>query len=115
SFTPSYTLFPYTTLFRSKVYIVFPRALSFDALYNNTLDKLDIYANKITNFYMTGYLRDYIAFIFSFFTVLLLGVFFYVDAFAFSIEGDATINIFAWILVGSIIIAGMTILFASSR
>lgn len=104
----------YLTYFK-KVYIVFPRALSFDALYNNTLDKLDIYANKITNFYMTGYLRDYIAFIFSFFTVLLLGVFLYVDAFAFSIEGDATINIFAWILVGSIIIAGMTILFASSR
>ena len=107
-------IYVYLTYFK-KVYIVFPRALSFDALYNNTLDKLDIYANKITNFYMTGYLRDYIAFIFSFFTVLLLGVFFYVDAFAFSIEGDATINIFAWILVGSIIIAGMTILFASSR
>ncbi|MEJ8778887.1 Na+/H+ antiporter subunit A [Pseudogracilibacillus sp. ICA-222130] len=107
-------IYIYLTYFK-KVYVVFPRSLSFDALYNNTLEKLDIYANKITNFYMTGYLRDYIAFIFSFFTVLLLGVFFYVDAFAFSMEGDAAMNIFAWILVVSIIIAGMTILLASSR
>src|SRR5699024_9769940 len=76
---------------------------------------MDLYANKITNFYMTGYLRDYMAFIFGFFTVLLLGTSIYLGAFQFTLKGDQAVSVFAWILTSTLIIAGITILFASSR
>src|SRR5699024_9327924 len=98
-----------------KIYIVFPRSFSFDTLYNNLLTSIDKYANTITNFYMTGFLRDYIAFVFVFFTVVLSGTLFSLNAFTFTLADDQPVSIFAWILTITIAIAGVTILFAQSR
>lgn len=107
-------IYAYLNYFK-KIYVVFPRSFSFDRLYNNVLTSIDTYANTITNFYMTGYLRDYIAIVFVFFTVVLSSTLFSLDAFTFTLVGDQPVSIFAWILTTTIAIAGVAILFAQSR
>lgn len=106
-----YVFLPYF----KKVYLLFPRYISFDTLYNNLLEFMDKSTKAVTNFYMTGFLRDYFAYIFIFFIFLLGGTLVYMDAFTFTLEGDQPVHPFAWILASTIVIAGVTILFASSR
>lgn len=98
-----------------KVFILFPKGLSFDTFYNNTLEWMDHCAKWITNSYMTGYLKHYFIYIFSFFIVLLGGAFIYLDAFTFSFAQDQAVHPFAWILAPLIIISGIAMLFTSSR
>lgn len=98
-----------------KIFILFPRSLSFDTLYNNTIVKIDIFAKKITNFYMTGYLKHYFAYIFLFFSLVLGGALLYLDAFSFSLAGDQPVDIFMWIIAILIIVTGIVILFSKSR
>src|SRR5690625_3670960 len=107
-------LYMYLTYFK-KVYIIFPRNISFDTLYNTILDNIDKWANRVTNFYMTGYLRDYLAYVFVFFIIAIGGTFFYLNAFSFTIKTDQPVSIFAWMLATTIVIAGVTILFAKTR
>ncbi|GAA0601935.1 Na+/H+ antiporter subunit A [Virgibacillus siamensis] len=47
----------------SGVYNFLPGKLSANKLYDSLLDKTDVYSNKVTNFYMTGSLRLYMAII----------------------------------------------------
>src|SRR5699024_9400981 len=128
-----------------KVFILFPRILSFDTLYNNTLEYMDYFAKKITNFYMTGFLKHYFMYIFLFFIFFLFGIFIYfflfsffflyvyfinvflslfvilggtfiyLYVFSFSIQNDQPIDAFLWMLAVMIITAGIVVLFAKSR
>ena len=97
------------------IYKLFPKRLSFDSLYNQSLIFFDRLAKNITTFYMTGYLRNYFQYIFITFAFLIGFSLFKLDAFNFSLEGDAPIGIFEWTLAVTIIIAGGTIIFTSSR
>src|SRR5699024_9232431 len=97
------------------IYKLFPRRLSFDALYNNSLVFFDRLAKTITTKYMTGYLRNYFQYIFVTF-VLLIGFFlFKLNAFSFSMQDDTPIGLFEWILAITIIIAGITMIATSTR
>src|SRR5699024_12639161 len=87
-----------------KVFILFPRVLSFDTLYNNTLEYMDYFAKKITNFYMTGFLKHYFMYIFLFFIFILGGTFMYFDVFAFSLQNNQTVDVFCFMIVVMIII-----------
>lgn len=107
-------LYIYRTYFK-KVYIAFPRNISFDTLYNNALEFTDRLAKGITNFYMTGYLRHYVMYIFLFFIIVLGGSLYYLGAFTFSLNNDQPVHPFVWMLASTIVIAGMTIFFAKTR
>lgn len=98
-----------------KVYVLFPSSLSFDNLYNTLLETIDNSAKAITNFYMTGYLRNYLVYIFLFFAIGIGGMLFFLDAFTFSTAGDQPIGKLHMILTATIVIAGITILFAKAR
>jgi len=98
-----------------KIFTLFPRSLSFDELYNHSISLTEQYANRITKFYMTGFLRHYISYIFVFFTVILGSYFIHLRAFKFSLLDDQPMTIFLWMMTASIIVAGVTILFVSSR
>lgn len=96
-------------------FVLFPRSLSFDTMYNTLLAKVDLYAKKLTNRYMTGNLSHYLAYIFVFFALALGGLLFYLDAFTFSLAEDQPMRPLEWILASTIIIAGTTILFTKTR
>ncbi|MEI3611199.1 Na+/H+ antiporter subunit A [Pseudogracilibacillus sp. SO30301A] len=108
------TIFLLRSYFK-KIYILFPQMLSFDTIYNRSLEFGDWFAKEITNRYMTGYLRHYMAYIFLVFMVLLGGSLYFLDAFSFTTQNDQSVGPFSWILAGTIAIAGMSIIFAQSR
>lgn len=109
-----------TLLFLSLKYFMhlykpFPNRWSIDALYNTTLEHMESSASKITNTYMTGFLRDYFRYIFVFLTVVTLGVFFYTGAFSFDLTNDAPVRPFEWILATIMLVATISILFTKTR
>lgn len=97
------------------VYKPFPTNWSLDTLYNSSLHFMETSAAKITQSYMTGYLRDYFRYIFVFLITVVLSVLFYTGAFSFSLENDRPIHVFEGILASVMIIAAIMILFAKSR
>lgn len=97
------------------IYKLFPKSLSFDALYNNSLVFFDRIAKNMTSKYMTGYLRHYFQYIFITFTLLIGFALFKLNAFSFNLAGDAPIGIFEWILALTIVISGIAIIITSSR
>lgn len=97
------------------VYKLFPASWSLDALYNYLLEQLEGSAYSITNFYMTGSLRNYLVFIYLFFIALAGGTFLYTGALSIDLSGDAPIGIYEGLIVLVMIIAAISILFAKSR
>ncbi|KRG14860.1 Na+/H+ antiporter subunit A [Lederbergia galactosidilytica] len=97
------------------VYSLFSPKWSFNTLYDNLLEKSEARSFHLTKFYMTGYLRDYLVYIFLFLIVVTGGIFLYTDAFLFDMSGDAPVRGYEWIIVLVMLIAGVSILFAKSR
>lgn len=106
-----YLLFRYW----SKVYTLFPERLSLDALYNGTLDRIEKSSSRLTKFYMTGSLRNYFAYIMLFFVLTTGGSLFFTQAFSFDLSNDAPIQLYEWVLIIVMMVAGIAILFATSR
>src|SRR5699024_11686514 len=97
------------------IYKLFPKRLSFDALYNNSLIFFDRLAKTITTGYTTGYLRNYFQYIFISFVLLIVFALFKLNAFSFKLTDDTPVGIFQWILAITIIIAGITLFMAYAR
>lgn len=97
------------------IYSVFPAHLSFDALYNNTLSGLEKGSSKFTKRYMTGYLRDYLVYIYLFFVAVIGGTLLLMGAFSWDMSGDSTLTTYEWIFIFIMASAAVAILFAKSR
>lgn len=97
------------------IYNLFPNRWTLDALYNNTLTGIESSATKLTNLYMTDYLRHYLIYIYIFIIIITGGVLFYTDAFSFSLVDDAPIQIFEWIIAGIMFVSVIMILLAKKR
>src|SRR5699024_2117947 len=76
----------YRTYYK-KVYILFPKAFSFDALYHRMFPFADRISKQITNSYMTGMLNHYFLYICFFFLFSVGGVFVKNGEFIFSRDG----------------------------
>ncbi|RSD27545.1 Na+/H+ antiporter subunit A [Mesobacillus subterraneus] len=97
------------------VYRAFPEKLALNRFYDSGLEKLELGSLNITRGYMTGFIRTYLVYIFTFF-VLALGVtLFYRNAFALDFSDVAPIRFFEVVLVAIMAISAITILFAKSR
>ena len=55
------------------LYSVGPMLWSLDTLYNGTLKQMESESTQITNYYMSGHLRDYLTYIFGFFLLAVGG------------------------------------------
>ncbi|WP_337017044.1 Na+/H+ antiporter subunit A [Oceanobacillus massiliensis] len=104
-----------TKKYWSIVYTLFPAKWSFNTLYRFMLDQMEGRSTIVTNFYMNGYLRNYLVYIYSFFILAIGGTVIYTGAYKFEISGNAPITSFEWILVFVMICAVVSILFAKSR
>src|SRR5699024_10382679 len=98
-----------------KIYTLFPYSLSFNNLYSNSLKWSDKGAKIVTQFYMTRFLRHYLAYIFIVFVVLLSSYMYYLNAFSFSLNGDEAMTPFVWIIIATIGVAGLTMIIVPSR
>jgi len=97
------------------IYRMFPEHLSFDALYNHTLSGLETGSAKLTKRYMTGYLRDYLVYIYLFFIAIIGAVLLFMGAFSWDVSGDSTLTTYEWIFIIVMATAAFAILFAKSR
>lgn len=99
----------------TRMYRAFPEKWSFNHLYDRSLDLLQLGARNTTRMYMTGFIRSYLVYIFSFFIFILAITLFYKNAFVLKWDNVASISIFEAILAAIIAVSSITILFAKSR
>ncbi len=97
------------------VYTVVPLRWSLDALYNGTLKRMESGSTKITDFYMNGFLRDYLVYIFGFFLISVGGSLLLLGGFSFDLSKDAPITINEYILVLVMMVAAIAIIFVRTR
>ncbi len=98
-----------------KIYDVFPKKLSLNSLYDGGIVKGERGALQFTNGYMTGFIRTYLVYIFSFLIAVLLFSMWYKGAFAFDTENLAPIGVYEIVIALLLVISSITILFAKSR
>ena len=97
------------------MYKVGPFRWNLDTLYNGALNLLGRGSTLLTNTYMTGYLRDYLVYIFGFFLLIVGGSLFLVGGVSFDLSNDAPITVNEYILVFIMMAAGILMIFVSSR
>jgi multicomponent Na+:H+ antiporter subunit A len=97
------------------IYRFIPEKLTLNKGYDAALYNLDKSSFQLTKFYMTGSIRNYLLYIFTFFIVILGTSLAVKDGFSISLEGNASVGIYEAILAGVIVIGTITSLFAKSR
>jgi multicomponent Na+:H+ antiporter subunit A len=98
-----------------KVYRLFPEKLTLNKFYDALLEVSGGLALRFTKWYMNGSIRNYLVYIFLFFTGILGFTLYYKDAFHVETSNVAPIGIYELILSMILIIGSITILFAKSR
>ena len=98
-----------------KVYGLFPETLTLNKLYDSSLSGLEKGSNKITRTYMTGFLRDYLVYVFVFFIVIIGGSLAVTGGFSYDVKGNASIGVYELVLSAVMIAATFTTVFARSR
>lgn len=93
----------------------FPQSLSLNHLFNRGLEGTERLGASLTGRYMTGSLRYYLIYIFTFFVLLLMGSLLLLHGIHFDFSNDAMINVFDAGLVICMIISAFTVLLASNR
>jgi multicomponent Na+:H+ antiporter subunit A len=99
----------------SGVYQLFPQKLALNHLYDQGLVSLERVSNKITRLHMTGFIRDYLVYIFAFFILALGSYLFISDSFAFETSNSAEITVYEIVLAVVMVGAAIGVLFATTR
>ncbi len=98
-----------------KVYSWIPERLTLNSIYDRGILGSERGAYSFTKGYMTGFIRTYLVYIFSFFIALLLFTMWFKGAFAINTKNLAPIGIYEVAIAILLVISSVTILFAKSR
>ena len=98
-----------------KLYRLYPQAMTLSNLYNQSLDSMERVSKSITTTYMTGYLRDYLVYIFAFIIIVLGGSLLLLEGVSIDTSKDAPISIFDIGLAIGMIVCAVTVLVSKSR
>ncbi|RJE83885.1 Na+/H+ antiporter subunit A [Paenibacillus sp. 1011MAR3C5] len=93
----------------------YTQGLTLNQLYNQGLAGTEKLSASLTNRYMTGSLRHYLIYIFSFFVIVLLSSLLLLHGIQFDFSNNAVISIFDAGLVLAMVIAALTVLLAGNR
>ncbi|QED46559.1 Na+/H+ antiporter subunit A [Cytobacillus dafuensis] len=99
----------------SFLYNFFPKALSLNHLYNQSIEGTENISLKVTNRYMTGHVRDYLVYIFGFMTLLLGSALWLSKEFSFTISNDADVTVYEGGIIVAMVISALTVLLSKSR
>ncbi|BDG81367.1 Na(+)/H(+) antiporter subunit A [Bacillus subtilis] len=97
------------------IYKLFPSKLTLNRLYEKLLTIMEKGSYRVTKQYMTGFLRDYLLYIFAGFIILMSGALVLKGGFSYTTEGMAKIGIYEMILTLVMISATAATVFARSR
>lgn len=98
-----------------RIYLLYPENLMLNNLYNFGLENMEIVSRQVTNRYMTGFIRDYLVYIFSFIIIIVGGGIWLFNGFSFNPSSDAPANWFEASLMVMMIISAAAVLFAKTR
>jgi len=93
----------------------YPQKLTLNHWYNQGLSGTERLSVSLTNRYMTGSLRHYLIYIFSFFVIVLISSLLLLHGLQFDFASNAAISIFDAGLVLGMVIAAGAVLFAGNR
>ncbi|MCG7408794.1 Na+/H+ antiporter subunit A [Paenibacillus sp. ACRRX] len=93
----------------------YPQGLTLNHWYNQGLSGTERLSASLTNRYMTGSLRQYLIYVFSFFVIVLISSLLLLHGLQFDFTSNAAISIFDVGLVLGMIISACTVLFAGNR
>jgi len=98
-----------------RVYKFYPQSLTINHIYNLSLNKLEQIYGLITNFYMTGFIRDYLVYIFGFMIIVVGGSIWLFDGISFDSSNDNPATLFEIAIMIVSVVSAVTVLFAKSR
>jgi multicomponent Na+:H+ antiporter subunit A len=98
-----------------RTYDLLPEKLTLNKLYDKGLESIQSGSFKLTRFYMNGYIRTYLVYIFAFFILILGYTLYKKDAFLIDTANVSSIGFYEIVLSLLIVVATITILFAKSR
>ncbi|MEG0737610.1 MAG: hypothetical protein RR441_12120, partial [Longicatena sp.] len=91
------------------LYQLQPDKLSLNNLYDRMMRVADVDSKKISELYMTGAIRHYLMYMFSFIVVIVIATLFWKDGFSFSFENTAKIGLFEIIVVFVLVASTVTV------
>ncbi|KKI89047.1 cation:proton antiporter [Bacillus sp. SA1-12] len=98
-----------------RIYHFYPESLTLNNIYNFGIEKMENVSRFITDQYMTGFIRHYLVYIFSFIIILLGGSMLLFDGFSFNPSVDAPVNFFEAGLMIAMVTTALTVLFSKNR
>lgn len=99
----------------SGIYNRLPQRLTLNRFYDQGLVKLERLSSAVTRRHMTGFIRDYLIYIFGFLILIVGGALFYLKAFSVSAENTAQITLYEIALAIGLIIGAITAVLARTR
>lgn len=99
----------------TKIYENLPEKLTLNHFYNQLVERSQASAGTLTNLYMTGAIRSYLVYIFTFFIFILSAALIWKNAFTVDLANRSSIGIYEIVLVLFIVVGTISILFAKSR
>ncbi len=98
-----------------RTYDLLPEKLTLNKMYDKGIESIQSGSFKLTRFYMNGYIRTYLVYIFAFFILILGYTLYKKDAFVIDTANVSSIGFYELVLSLLIVVATITILFAKSR
>ncbi len=98
-----------------RIYNSYPQSLTINNLYNLALDKMENISGSITNFYMTGFIRDYLVYILGFMILVVGGSIWLFDGVSFDSSNDAPVTLFEIAIMIVAVVSAVFVLFSKTR
>ncbi|MEH7386451.1 Na+/H+ antiporter subunit A [Bacillus sp. JJ1521] len=98
-----------------RIYQTYPQSLTINNLYNLALDKIENISGSITNFYMTGFIRDYLVYIMGFMILVVGGSIWLFNGISFDSSNDAPVTLFEIAIMIVAVISAVFVLFSKTR
>ncbi len=98
-----------------RLYDLYPDAISLNRLYDEMMLLSGGGANRFSRIYMTGFIRSYLVYMFSFMTFIVLLTLFLTDAFQIDFSNLTPIGIYEIVILLALVGATLTILGSKSR
>lgn len=99
----------------NKMHAIFPENRLFNQAYNRSLEGLDRSSHALMSWHMTGLVRDYFIYIFSFTVVLLLFSLFGTGAFTIDVENMVPVSPYEAVLSLVLVGSSLILMFTRSR
>lgn len=98
-----------------RLYRFYPQYITLNNFYNFGLEKMEESSRRVTNRYMTGFIRDYLVYIFLFIILIVGGSLYLFGGVSIDTTKDAPINLYELALMVGMVITAITVLFSTSR